>query len=540
MSAIAPWFKRNIWPIENYELKKFIPMLLMSLFITFNYTILRNMKDSLIVNAPGSGAEALPFLKLFCVTPAAILFTMIYMKLSTKLNKEQLFVATIAPFLAFFALFALVLYPNIDLIHPTALAEYLRSIAPKGLHGIIAIMQNWSYAVFYVLAELWGSLILSVLFWSFANDITKVGESKRFYGLFNLGANVGLMLCGPYIVFVTDLRAHLPAGADEWGLTINVMMGTLFLSGLIIVALHKWLNAKVMTDPRFFNPNEVKKQKKSKLKMGVWDSIKYIGHSKYIGLIAVLVLSYGVSINLIEVTWKNYVKELYPNENDYFSFMGRFSFFTGLATTIMILFVSSNIIRRFGWGLAAILTPVMLLITGVLFFTGVLTKDLLSGVVTATLGVTPLFLTVMVGAVQNILSKSTKYSLFDPTKEMAYIPLDEELKVKGKAAVDGIGGRLGKSGGAFINSFLIATMGSVASIAPFVFAAMVVMLVGWIYAVKALNKRYVVLVAEKEKSDAAAAAQSAQEEIRDVNAEAVKTEATLVSPLKQNLESPNA
>ena len=39
------------------------------------------------------------------------------------------------------------------------------------------------------------------------------------------------------------------------------------------------------------------------------------------------------------------------------------------------------------------------------------------------LGFTPLMLAVMIGAGQNILSKGSKYSLFDPCKEMSYIPL---------------------------------------------------------------------------------------------------------------------
>ena len=56
-----------LWPIHNYELKKLLPMFLMFFFISFNYTILRDTKDTLIVTAPGSGAEALPFLKVWGV-----------------------------------------------------------------------------------------------------------------------------------------------------------------------------------------------------------------------------------------------------------------------------------------------------------------------------------------------------------------------------------------------------------------------------------------------------------------------------------------
>ena len=91
----------------------------------------------------------------------------------------------------------------------------------------------------------------------------------------------------------------------------------------------------------------------------------------------------------------------------------------------------------------------MIGITGISFFALQLFAPLVAPIV-AQLGTTPLMLAVFAGAAQNILSKSSKYSLFDPCKEMAFIPLDQDSKTKGKAAVEVIGNPLGKSGGSLI------------------------------------------------------------------------------------------
>jgi ATP:ADP antiporter, AAA family len=128
------------------------------------------------------------------------------------------------------------------------------------------------------------------------------------------------------------------------------------------------------------------------------------------------------------------------------------------------------------------ITPIVLATTGLLFFGLVIFSEPLTPAL-ASLGLTPLFAAVLVGAAQNVFSKGAKYSLFDPCKvhprplsptpsapprvlpgelaqacpsrllvvqEMAYIPLDEEVHTKGKAAIDVICNPVGKSGGATI------------------------------------------------------------------------------------------
>ncbi|MCE2982651.1 MAG: NTP/NDP exchange transporter [Parachlamydia sp.] len=480
------------WPVHVFELKKLLPMFFMFFCISFNYTILRDTKDTLIVTA--AGAEAIPFLKSFGVVPAAILFMIIYAKLSNVLSRENLFYVTLLPFIIFFGLFAFVMYPVRESLMPTESANALRAYLPGGWSGLADAYENWMYSLFYILAELWGSVVLSLLFWGFANQITRVTEAKRFYSLFGLGANLALLISGPAIVYVSNIREHLPANVDAWQISLNYLMGMVVIAGLAILAVYWWINRNVLTDARFYDPDEVGVKKK-KQKMSLGDSFKFLFTSKYILSLAILVIAYGIAINLVEITWKSQVKAQYPNPNDYSTFMGYFSFTTGLVTILMMLFVGGNVIRRKGWGFAAQITPVVLLITGVAFFSFVIFKDSLMGFI-AMMGTTPLFLAVLFGAAQNIMSKSSKYSLFDPTKEMAYIPLDEDSKTKGKAAVDVVGARLGKSGGSIIQMALL-TLGTLATITPYIGVILMFIIAAWILAARSLSKQFTKLTADQ-------------------------------------------
>ncbi|PSC70569.1 ADP,ATP carrier chloroplastic-like [Micractinium conductrix] len=483
--------------VAVFTWQKIIPLGLMFFCILFNYTILRDTKDVLVVTAPGSGAEIIPFLKTWVNLPMAIGFTVLYTKLANVLNTEQLFYTCIFPFIAFFGAFAFVLYPMQEALHPTEWAEGMLAKMGHRWAGPIAIIRNWTYCLFYVMAELWGSVVVSVLFWGFANQITTVDEAKQFYPLFGLGANVALIFSGRAVKIFSQIRANLPPGADGWGMSLRGLMSMVVVGGFIITAVFYYLNRTVV--PRM-QPKE-KKEKKRKEPMGVAESFTFLAKNPYIRDLAFLVVAYGISINLVEVTWKSKIKAQFPNPNDYSAFMGDFSTATG-AVTFTMMIVSRWIFSKFGWGMAALITPTVLLITGIIFFALVLFSGPLEPSLAA-LGMTPLYAAVLVGAAQNIFSKSSKYSLFDPCKEMAYIPLDQETKTKGKAAIDVICNPLGKSGGALIQQFMIIGFGSLAASTPYLGLILLGIVGMWLYAAKDLDWRFAEADANMRKAMAA-------------------------------------
>eukprot|EP00578_Thalassiosira_sp_NH16_P010035 CAMPEP_0181121002 /NCGR_PEP_ID=MMETSP1071-20121207/24488_1 /TAXON_ID=35127 /ORGANISM="Thalassiosira sp., Strain NH16" /LENGTH=577 /DNA_ID=CAMNT_0023205757 /DNA_START=187 /DNA_END=1920 /DNA_ORIENTATION=- len=471
------------------ERKKLVPLALMFFFILFNYTILRDTKDVLMVTAKGSGAEVIPFIKTYVNLPTAIGFTALYSKLCDRMEQKDVFYTCTIPFLFFFLAFAFIIYPNVGMLHPHAFVDKIALALPEGFGAPLAIVRNWSFAVFYVMAEMWGSVVASLLFWSFANEVTTVEEAKKYYPLFGLGANVALIFSGQYVRFVSTLRAGLPPGIDPWGMSLKYLMGAVSVSGGCLVALFNYMQRKVLTDPACVDQEkQAAKKKRKKTKMGLRDSAKFLLSSSYIRDLATLVISYGMCINLVEVSWKSKLKAAYPDPNAYSSFMGNFSSATGTVTLIMML-LGRKIFQKFGWRNAAMVTPSMIGVTGLIFYSLTLFAPFFEPIA-QTLGTTPLMLAVVVGAAQNILSKSAKYSLFDPCKEMAYIPLDQDSKTKGKAAVDVVGNPLGKSGGALIQQILIFGVGSLAAATPWLAGILGLLLFFWYKAVNSLAGQF--------------------------------------------------
>ena len=492
--SILAKIKIILWPIERDEVKLFLPLALMMLCILFNFGALRSVKDGLVV--PTIGAEVISFLKLWLVLPSSVLFTLVYVKLSNKYDFERLFYIIITIFLTFFAFFAFVIFPDQDFYHPDQLLTQELCSAYPNFQWFIKIVGKWSYAVMYIFSELWSVVVINLMFWQFANHIFDTEKAKRFYPILGMIGNIGLIIAGNMLVKFSDLavldenmlsEASPQILQQQIGVMLQPIMTAIISAGLLAIILFRFVNKTILKDLKLKSSFH-RVTEDTVTKLSVKDSLKLIMRSKYIGHIVLLILCYGLVINILEGPWKAKVKELYPNTVDYVNFMGHFNIWMG-ATCVTFMIIGSNVLRNFSWLLSALTTPIMIACTGVFFFMFVVfgnDLDFSNG------KFNPIYAAVLIGALQNILSKATKYSLFDSTKEMAYIPLSLELRTKGKAAVEVIGIKFGKSLGAFIQSmiFIFLPQATFDSIAIYLLGIFVVIIILWLWNVIKLNKEY--------------------------------------------------
>lgn len=465
-------------PVKLSELGKFLSISFIMVLTLYVYTILRGTKDALILD--NLGAEMISTLKLFGVLPCAIIMMLCYTKMADYFTRVSTYHIINWFFVGFFVLFDFVLYPNAQHIHYdfSALAEKMPFLKYQ-----LLMIGNWSFSLFYIMSELWGSMMLALMFWQLANQINTTDEAKRFYPLFGFIGQIGMVLAGTLLKIFTN-----KSEAYDWATSLHYIVISVFIAG-VLLSITLFSLGHFIVGNKVINGSSAKKRK---AKPGLIKSLKEIFASKYIGFITLLILCYGISINLVEGVWKSQVKELYQNATDIANFTGSVQIYTGIATFIAML-IGSYALRVFSWRSVALATPIIILLTGAPFFIFVIFNG--SESITSMIsfsGVGLIFIAVMFGAIQNILSKAIKYSFFDPTKEMAYIPLDEDLKAKGKAAADVIGGRLGKSGGAIIQWVMLASIAgsTLMSLAPYLFIIFTIILVIWFYAVFKLSKEY--------------------------------------------------
>lgn len=473
--------KTFIFPIHKNELYKFIPMCLLTFIILLNINIVRGARDSLIVTQIGS--EILSFIKLWVEMPLGVIMVLFYNKLSNMMNSEKIFRIITSFFIVFFFFFAFVFLPYQDFFHPDAEAVNIYLTKLPNMQWFIIMWSKWSYVLFYVMGELWAIIVYSLMYWQLANKITKVSEASRFYVFFSLFGQINLLFSGKIIAYFTSnnhaLMPFVTKNSTDMETIIQSLTMAFTILGVVAIIIQKFIEIRVIKKEEL-----IQTKNPEKLKLNTRESLRLIFSSKYLGLICIMVLGYSATINLVEGLFMCKTRQLFPETADFLGYQGKIMFYTGIFTIICSV-CGSTIVRKLGWVWGAITTPAMILTTGSMFFISIYLQKSLTVAL-------PLATVVFVGGAYNILSKGTKYSLFDATKEMAYIPLPPELKIKGKAAVDIMGAKIGKSLGAVIQflCFTIMPWARHDDIVGLLFIMFCIVSIAWLYAVIALSKDY--------------------------------------------------
>lgn len=484
--------RTNLFPVHSSEIKKFLSLGIMFTLMVFNFWVGHNSKDILVIMAEGSGAEALNYLK-FPVFIVSIAFIMGYTWAANVAKQHVVFQTILGVFILFYSLFTFVIYPHQEYFHMSVQDLRVLQAAHPSFQHFFPIIGYWGFSLFYILSELWGAVVLTLLFWQLANQITTVEQSKRFYMLFGSFNGLGAIIAGSFTLYYANPDVlGLQNSPEAYQETFMEMMKIFIGICVVIMLIYHWISKNIVTRRDEYNPDKARVDKAHKIELSFKESLRYILSSTYLGHIAVITIAYNFALNFIEVTWKSQLKTLNPTAYGFQEYLGNLNLYMGIITILMGI-VGTSLMRHFSWTFSALITPIIALVLGGGFFYLNCINDVPAFL--AFLNMTPMVLCVTIGFYYDLLYRSSKYSFFNATREMAFIPLDAELKVKGKAAIDVMSGRVGKLGASLIQALLLAIVSghNQASIVPYLGIFFLAIIICWILSVRALNKKFVAL-----------------------------------------------
>ncbi len=427
--------------------KKQFLILLQFFLIIFIYHTLKDLKDSIVITASNAGAEVIPFIKIWAMLPLAIGASFLFSKLYNRYGREKTFYAFVCFLLGSYLFFAFVLYPNSNALYLSTIEEYLKSILPEGCKGFIAMICFWHYTLFYLMAELWSLLILSILFWGYVNSTTSLAEATKFYPLCMFVGNFAGIISGQISHYMSQYLTEI----ISWEVTFQLITSIVVVCGCLIMGINRVLSTH--------EPKKIIPLKSTKKTYSFKDNILAIIESGPLLCIATLVVGFGITSSLIEVVWKENIRSLYPCAQAYNAYINQLTSVIGFMAVSSAL-ISRWVFQNFTWTKVALITPTTLFVTSTFFFTALMLPSHMLEPIASFFAVSPIYFVVFLGSIHYVLALTAKYTLFDATKEMAFLSIESEERMRAKSVIDSIGSRLGKSGASCLYQFLLIAFGS--------------------------------------------------------------------------------
>ncbi len=263
-------------------------------------------------------------------------------------------------------------------------------------------------ACLYVFVDILG-VVLVEQFWSLTNSIYTTGEGKSWYGLVGTGGLVGGVAGGWAAAM---LIKHTPLQTPDLLITaagiIMLIFGLTWVMGRI--GLYCEAEHLVSVEPL----------------SGGWKSL---GHSRYLLLIAAILLMAQLASPLVEYQFLNSVEAAYPEREARTAFLSLFFSVLGVISIAVNLGITPLVHRALGPIAGLLVQPLMICIFSWWFF------------------FQP---TLYFSAATKISDRALSYSINRASKELLYVPVDSIVIYQAKAWIDMFGYRLFKVSGSIL------------------------------------------------------------------------------------------
>ncbi len=376
---------------QDREITKFGFLALIGFFLIAAYWLLKPLKDGIFIKMVG--AAYLPYVKT-----ASCLFIipvmLCYSKLIDTLPKQRLFCLLAWLYAAcFFGFFLLLQHPVFGIANTSV---------------SVARLEGW---FFYVIVESFSSLMVA-LFWAYVASITTTTSAKSNFSLIILGGQVGALL-GPIFSLWQGV------------FTVNV----LFLCSIVSIA---FIPCCMYFFVRRF-PEVTERAPKPINRTGMLEGLRLLCREPYLLGVFGIVAFREIVVAMLELHQLSLASEQYHSLGQLTQFIGHVGLAINSLSLLFALLGTSFFLRTLGVRLCLILFPALLACIGACI---------------------PIFSSLSVLVVAFVAAKGLGYALYDPCKEIMYIPTSRDVKFKAKGWIDMFGYRASRAIGATMGTML--------------------------------------------------------------------------------------
>ncbi|TBT98772.1 ADP,ATP carrier protein [Hamiltosporidium magnivora] len=500
-SGTGIWSHFKVAPQER---PKFWFMCAIFLIIAYIYSVMRDMKDVLVTER--LDPASLSYLKMLFVTPISILVVVLLQKPLSRYGVGPVFNAVVIVFGIYNVVYGLVVIPLQNTLEPSPFLFRDSfgdgKMAVRGLEallGVLLTLNSYTTTIAYVFAELWGNVVLSLLFLNYSNMNCSYSQSMRFTPCLFIFSNVGLFFSGLTMLGICFVHPYLGYISNRWILR-SVFIGAGLLC-LFIIYLKNRLERTVLSVPICIT--EGSGVRKQKAHVSLLAGLKELFGSKVLFNTSLIVFLYNLCTNMVEASYKSCMRVCADQKNKAVGIhvMGRqavMQLVIAMIVIVLLLTPFSTIIQRKGIYSVAVVPPVFALVAlvgvfGLAAYNTAASKKSFEWLNTMFAGASAhISAEEFVGLICVSGFKILKYGAFDICKEAISMKISASIRSMFKSVVDGVCGKLGKSGGGLLTTLtnLVLNTNDIRTAAPFSLVLVVLFCFAWIKSVGYLSRKY--------------------------------------------------